>query len=148
MLQSEETRAHLQQLSIVCLAILSGVLVFAGVTWYLLSSGRLPPDGLTLSPWIGTTFNVLALVLLAKAHLLPRLFSPPAAGMPEGVRLSWHKRNTILGFALREAAALIALVGAMLTGQLTGATLLVGLVILTMILAWPREGQLGRTGAQ
>jgi hypothetical protein len=148
MRQSDEVQAQLQQLTIICLAILSGVLIFAGVVWYLLSSGRFPPEELDLPPWIGTLFNVVALVALVKAHLLPRLFTAPGAEAPERAILAWHKRTTIVGFALREAAAVVALVGAMLTGQLTGAFALVGLAIVTMFLGWPRGEQLvrGRSG--
>jgi hypothetical protein len=143
MQQSEEVQGHLRQLTIICLAILSGVIIFSGVVWYLLRTGDLPPGDLDLPSWMGTLFNGVALLVLVKAYLLPRLFRAPGPGAPEDAVLAWHKRNTILGFALREGAAFIALVGALLTGRLTGASAMVGLAVVTMILAWPRAEQLG-----
>ena len=144
MRESQEVRAQIQQLGIISLAILSGVLIFTGVVWYLLGSGRLPPEGLDLPPWIGTLFNVLALVALVKAHLLPRLFPAPGPSAPDAAVLAWYRRTIIVGFAVREAAAVVALAGAMLTGQLTGAVALVGLVVVAMVLAWPSGERLAR----
>ena len=144
MQQSEEVRGHLRQLTIIGLAILSGVILFSGVVWYLLKTGDLPPGDLDLPSWMGTLFNGVALVALVKAYFLPSLFRAPGPDAPEDAVLAWHKRTTILGFALREGAAFIALVGALLTGRLTGASAMVGLAIVTMILAWPREEHLGR----
>ena len=147
MRQSEAVQAHLNQLSIICGAIVSGVLVFAVVVWYLLSSGSMPPADLELPSWMGTLTNLVALVALIKAVLLPRLIGAPAAGAPEEAFISWHKKVTIVGFALRDGATLIALVGAMLTGQLAGAAVLVGLAVLSMVMAWPRADQMGKAGS-
>jgi hypothetical protein len=140
---SEAMKKHLNQLSIICSAILGEVAIFAGVVWYLLNSGSMPPQDLDLPSWMSTLINVAALIALLKAQFLPRLFGSPGPNDPEEAWLAWHKRTTIVGFALREAAAFMALVGAMLTGQLVGAILMVGLAFLTMILAWPRADQLG-----
>jgi hypothetical protein len=142
MQQSEAVKRHLMQLSTICAAIVGGVAIFAGVVWYLLSTSTMPPQDLDFPSWMGTLLNVAALVALLKAQFLPRLFGTPGSGAPEGAWLAWHKKTTIVGFALREAAAFIALVGAMLTGQLVGAVFMVGLAFLAMVLAWPREAQL------
>jgi hypothetical protein len=144
--QSAEVQAHLRQLTIISFAILSGVLIFAGVVWFLLSSGSFPPEGLDLPPWMGTLLNGVALVVLVKAHFLPKILGAPGPGTPEEALLAWHKRSVIVGFALREAAAFVALVGAMLTGRLPGAIAMVGLAILAMLLAWPRKEQLEGVG--
>jgi len=140
--QSEAVRTHLNQLSIIASAIFAGVAILAGVVWYLLSTGAMPPQDMELPGWMGTTFNAVALVILVKAYLLPRIFTRPGQDAPEKAILAWHKKTTIIGFALREAAAFTALVGAMLTGQLVGAIVMVGLAFVTMILAWPRAEQL------
>jgi hypothetical protein len=47
-----------------------------------------------------------------------------------------------VGFALREGAALIALVGVLLTGQQAGGFAMVGLVLVAMFFAWPRVDQI------
>lgn len=142
MRQSDALATHLRQLGIVCVAILAGVLIFSGVVWYLLNSGDLPPQNGGLPSWLGTLFNVVGLVALLKAYFLPRLLASPEAGAPEETVLAWHKRTTIVGFALREAAAFIALVGALLTGRLTGAIGVAGLAVFAMVLAWPRASQI------
>jgi hypothetical protein len=139
---SEATKGHLTQLSIICFAILTGVVIFAGVVWYLLKTGSMPPQDMELPSWTGTLLNVAALVALIKAQLLPRLLGRPTRDAPEEAHLAWHKRTVIVGFALREAAALLALVGVMLSGQMVGASVMVGLAVLSMVLAWPREAQL------
>lgn len=97
MRQSEEVQAHLRQLSIICFAIFSGVVIFTAVVWYLLASGGFPPEDLDFPSWMGSMFNVVALV---------------------------------------------ALVGAMLTGQLVGAIIVVGSAIISMVPAWPRVEQM------
>jgi hypothetical protein len=142
MQQTEAMKSHLNQLSIFCSAIFAGVAVFAAVVWYLLDSGSMPPQDLDLPSWMSTLFNVAALVAMLKAHFLPRLFGTPGPGAQEEAWLAWHKKTTMVGFAFRDAGALIALVGAMLTGQLVGAAFMVGLASLTMVLAWPRADQL------
>ena len=144
MMPSDAVRSHLRQMNIVSFAILLGILIFAGVVWFLLRSGGLPPKNLDLPPWIGPLFNAVALGALLKAHFLPRIFKEPHSGSPEEAVLAWHRKAVILGSALREAAAFSALVGAMLTGRLVGAMAMVGLAVFTMVLAWPREEQLRR----
>ncbi len=140
---SEAVQAQVRQLSFFCGAIFAGVGIFAAVVWYLLSSGVMPPQDLDLPPWLGTLLNATALVALVKAQFLPRILSKPGAGAGEEMLLAWHKRTTLVGFALREAAAFIALVGAMLTGQMAGAAMVVGLALFAMILAWPTSDRMG-----
>lgn len=138
---SEDVQQHLNQLTIICFAILSGVVIFGGVVWYLINGGVFtPPEG--LPSYLAILFNLVALVALVKAHFLPRLFPHPGVGASEEERLAWHKRNTIVGFALREGAALIALVGVLLTGQQAGGFAMVGLVLVAMVFAWPKADQI------
>jgi hypothetical protein len=138
---SEAVQQHLRFLSIICGAILSGVVIFSGVVWYLLNAGGFtPPEG--LPGFTGTLANVVALVAILKAALLPRLFPPPGRGAAETDLLAWHRKNTVLGFALREAGGLIALVGVLLTGRQAGGFAMAGLAVVSMALAWPRRDQL------
>ncbi len=140
---SEAVKHHLRRLGVICFAIMAGVVIFGGVVWYLLNSGGFsPPEG--LPSYLATVFNLVALVAIVKAFLLPRFFQPPpsAPQAPEEAWLAWHKRTTIVGFALREGAGLIALVGVLLTGQQGVGFAMAGLAVLSMILAWPRAEQL------
>ena len=140
---SVEVQDHLRKLSIICFAILMGVLIFGGVVWYLLKSGTFSPLE-DLPPYFATLFNLVALVAILKAHFLPRFFQrpPQAAEAPKEAWLAWHHKTTIVGFALREGAAFVALVGVLLTGQQTAGFALAALAGLSMIMAWPRAEQL------
>jgi hypothetical protein len=140
--QSEGVQAHLRQLTLICFAFLSGVLIYSGVVWFLLTSGSAPPEDLDLAPWTGTLFNGIALVALVRAHFPPKLLRAPGRDASEENLIAWHKNTTLIGFSLREGAALIALVGAQLTGKVVGAIAMVGWAIIAMILAWPRAEQL------
>jgi hypothetical protein len=140
---SEAVREHLRKLGMICFAILTGVVIFGGVVWYLLDSGAFSPlEG--LPPYFATLFNLVAMVAILKAHFLPRFFQRPplAPEAPEEAWLAWHNKTTIVGFALREGAAFIALVGVLLTGRQTGGFAMAGLAVLSMIMAWPRADQL------
>ncbi len=140
---SEAVQQHLRRLGVICFAILMGVVIFGGVVWYLLESGSFSPPG-NLPPYLATVFNLVALVAILKAYLLPRFFQrpPEAPEAPEEAWLAWHNRTTIVGFALREGAALVALVGVLVTGQRIGGFAMAGLAVLSMILAWPRSEHL------
>lgn len=142
MKQSESLTQHLNQLAIISLAIMGGVVLFSAVVGYLLGEGTLPQGDADFPPWMSPLFNGVSLVVLVKALFLPRLFAPPTAGAPEEEWLAWHKKSTIVGYALMEGAALIALVGVILTGRSLGAIFMVGLALLAMVFAWPRADQL------
>ncbi len=138
---SKAVTAHFRLLNLLCLAILGGVVIFAGVVWFLLSTGTYtPPEG--IPAYLGSLLNLVALVALLKAHFLPRFFRPPPRGAPEEGFLAWHRLVTLIAFALREGGAFAALVGALLTGRPAGGMAVAGLAIVAMVLAWPREDQL------
>jgi hypothetical protein len=117
------------------------VVVFGGVVWYLLGATVYKPSE-GIPPSLATLLSSLALTLLLAAHLLPRFLKPPSRGEPEESLLAWHQQTTIIGFALREGAALLALVGALVTGRMVGGAAVAALTLVTMVLAWPREEQI------
>ena len=132
---------HLRLLTILGLAIVSGVVLFGGVVWYLVNVGGF--SGSTEFPaYAPLLANVLALAIILKAQFLSRFFRPPDHGASEETVLAWHKRNTIVGFALREGAAFVALVAVLLTGQQVGGFAVAILAVVSMLLAWPRAEQL------
>ena len=45
---SEAVEQHLRQMGIICFAIVSGVVIFWGVVWYLLGSGGFAMAGLAI----------------------------------------------------------------------------------------------------
>jgi hypothetical protein len=138
---SKAVEEHLRMLTIICFAIMSGVALFGGVVWYLVNVGAFAPS-MDLPSVLPLIANILALVMIVKAHFLARFYPPPGPAAPEEALLAWHKRNTILGFAIREGAAFIALIGVLLTGQQTGGFAMAVLALLSMVFAWPRAEQL------
>ena len=138
---SDAAKQHLKQLGIVCSAIITGVVIFGFVVWYLRGTGGFTPtEG--ISPFLPSLFNLAALLALVISFLLPHFLPPPPSEAAEEDRLARHRRDTILGFALREGAAFIALVGVLVTGQAAGGFAMAGLAVVAMIFAWPRLNQL------
>ncbi len=137
---SDALAQHLGRLKILCGAILAGVVIFAAVVWFLLRSGTFTPPE-TIPPYLAMLLNLAGLLLIVSAHFLPRFFSRPHRDAPEEAYLGRHGQVTIISFALREGGAFMALVGALLTGQMLGGVAVAGLAVLTMLLAWPREEQ-------
>jgi hypothetical protein len=131
---------QLRVLSIICFGILMGVVMFAGVVWYLVN-----PGGISLGEgfptYLSTLLNLAALVLLLIAHLIPKLVKAPGGDAPEESQLAWFTRVTIIAFAVREVAAFIALVGVLLTGQQIRGFVVAGLAVAAMIYAWPRASR-------
>ena len=136
--QSEALEQHLKQMGVISFAILTGVVIFSGVVWYMVNPGGFRP-GQDLQAYLALGANLVALVAILKAQFLHRFFQPPGPQAPEETVLAWHKRNTIVAFALREGGALIALVGVLLTGQQAGGFAMAGLAIVTMVIGWPRR---------
>jgi protein-S-isoprenylcysteine O-methyltransferase Ste14 len=132
---------HLGRLKILCGAILAGVVVFAAVVWFLLSSGTFtPPEA--IPSYMATLLNLAGLLLIVSAHFLPRFFHRPPKEAPGEAHLARHGQVTIITFALREGGALVALVGALVTGEMLGGVAVASLAVVTMVLAWPRAEQI------
>jgi hypothetical protein len=138
---SDAVAQHLRRLKILCSAILAGVVIFAAVVWYLLTSGAVTPSE-TVSSSLATLLNLVGLLLILAAHFLPRFFRRPPEEAPEEAHISRHGQVTLVTFALREGGAIVALVGALLTGELTGGVAVASLAVFTMLLAWPRGEQI------
>jgi|GEM_PF-1351007 len=137
---SDAMAQHLGRLKILCGAILAGVVVFAAVVWYLLRSGAFtPPEA--IPSYLATLLNLAGLLLIVTAHFLPRFFRRPPKEAPEEAHLARHGQVTIITFALREGGALVALVGALVTGEMLGGLAVASLAVFTMLLAWPRAEQ-------
>jgi hypothetical protein len=128
-------------LNIVCFGILMGVVLLAGVVWYLVNPGGIR-IGEGLPAYLSTLLNLVALVLLLIAHLIPKLLKAPGGDAPQESRVAWFTRVTIIAFALREGAALIALMGVLMTGQQVRGFVVAGLAVAAMIYAWPKASHI------
>ncbi|MFC1660143.1 hypothetical protein ACFL3S_01580 [Gemmatimonadota bacterium] len=132
---------HLRTLSILSAAIVSGIVLFGAVVFYLLSSGGLG-QGSDVPGSTGLILYLSALSVLVVAHFLPKALETPGRGASLEEVLAWHKKTTLIAMGLREGAAFMALVGIMLTGSWTPGIGVAGLAILTIVLGWPRETQI------
>jgi hypothetical protein len=141
MSEPDDVQQHFKMLSVICGAIASGVVIFAGVVWYLLTSGRMGADGTGVPSNLGSTLSIIALFLLVLAHFLPRTLPGPREADREAI-LATHRRNTIVAMALREGAAFLALVEALLTGQMMPGMAVALLAVLTILFGWPRKAQI------
>jgi hypothetical protein len=141
MAEPDDVQQHFKVLSVICGAIASGVVIFAGVVWYLLTSGRMVAEGTGIPANLGSILSLTALFLLVLAHFLPRFLAVPREAHRDAI-LATHKRNTVVAMALREGAAFLALVGALLSGQMMPGMAVALLAVLTILLGWPRKAQI------
>jgi hypothetical protein len=140
----EETRF----LSVVALAMVFSVLVFVGLAWFLLDRVEDPLVVAALPApiaWAGALAAVALLVAAPLIHrrLLQRIEGPGPEGDPAPV-VEGHRFATILVFMLREAAAILGLMIALVSGQAIWVYGLGGLALVAMFTAWPRRDELER----
>jgi hypothetical protein len=138
--------ASLQQLQVVAAAMASSVVACGLVAWAVTSGVLGEPVAAALEPpWPGVLVTLAALPLVA-APLLERRLAAPAgaggAGEDAPAALARYRIAKVVGFALRESAAVIGLVVAVTTGQGRWAYALCAGALLLMAMAWPRAGDL------
>lgn len=126
-------------------ALAASVLVYAGVAWFLTSEAAavgLEPTGLPDPlPWV---FLGLGIVMLLAAPLVEARIRAAGAGRKPAQAVAAFRTATIVGFALREAAAVFGLVIAITTGEAVWCYALSLAAILAMVGAWPSQSRLER----
>lgn len=133
--------AALRNLRLVCAALMGGVVVLGGVVTVLFSSGFEPLapgiEGLLLP--VAAGYVLLSLVAAPLVESTLRKMPAEAAPAEAMTRFS---NAVIVGMALREGAGLLAVVVALLTGDLAWGLGLAAVVLLAMTLALPSERKL------
>ncbi len=146
---------------ILFMALLSSVLIYAFVGWYLLSFGGFEPAGAEpMMKYVLIGMGVMAVVAsyVARRVMIGPLrpeyavgsYAPPSSEAPgEGERSSGPPASlgkfftaTIVSLALCEAAAVFGLVAALLTGDLVTQWGLTALSVAGMVGHFPRESTL------
>lgn len=140
-MSSEKDRRALRSVRVVCVALMGGVVVLGAVVTVLLASGFEP-----LAPGIkGLLLPVTAgyvLLSLVAAPLLESALRKVPASADRAEALGRFSTAVIVGMALREGAALLAVVAGLLTGDLAWGLGLAAVVLLAMVLALPSDRKL------
>lgn len=131
----------LRMLRFLSAALMGGVVVLGVVVTVLFLSGFGPVspgiEGLLLP--VTTGYVLLSLVV---APLLESVLKRVPADADRAQAMARFSNAVIVGMALREGAALVAVVGALLTGDLAWGLGLAAVVLLAMTLALPSKSKL------
>jgi hypothetical protein len=134
-----------RRLQILCFAMLMAVVMVNVVLIILLSGGNLNPS--PISPNLPIVLFAIGLVLLVSSGAVKRMVykRADAEGFDGdlGKVFSAYQTATIVGFALREAGALIGFILSLLTGNPWWSWGLGGAAVVAMVFDWPRREQLG-----
>jgi len=141
--------AALNQLRVLSGALAASVLVYAGVAWYMTSGvGGAPAEPVEL-PGIAVVFLAfLAVFDLVIAPVIERALSAGGGGGQDlDSAVATYRRAKLVGFAFREAAAVLGLLIGLFTGNPSWCYALVAATLVAMALAWPsRDGLLRVAG--
>jgi hypothetical protein len=137
------------QAQVAAAALASAVAVYAVVAWVVVGflGGGALAGGLP-APLPGVLVAAAAVMLLAAPVVERRIFAA-AAGRPGlgeaevgGDPAERYRLAKLIGFALREAAAVVGLVVGLTTGEPRWTWAISGGTLLLMALAWPRASDL------
>jgi hypothetical protein len=131
----------LRTTTLICAAILVAVPIYCVVAYLALSQS---PGGF-VSDVPPTVVWILAAVAVAQIPVASvvsgALTKSAAARATAGGRLAGWRTATIVGFAVREATAIMGLVVTLVTGDLRWCLGLGALSAAAMLLAWPKRGE-------
>lgn len=132
-------------LAILAGALAASVVIYAGVAWFLTSEAMaagFQPPGLP-APW-PAALAVLGVVLLLVAPVIESRLRAGTAGEGGKRAVEAFRTATLVGFAVRETAAVLGLVIAITTGRPLWCYLLSLAALVAMVSAWPSRDRLER----
>jgi F0F1-type ATP synthase membrane subunit c/vacuolar-type H+-ATPase subunit K len=128
----------------ICFAILASIPLYVAIAWIVVGQGA-GVSGAALPPVLKWALGAVGLVMLVVAQAVWVAMKRSAAAQPTAAgRLAAYRTAAIVSFALREAAAIVGLVIAMLTGDLRWCLALAAAALLAMLLGWPRRTDMQR----
>lgn len=149
--QNPAATETLAQAQVIAGALAAAVVVYAVVAWVVVEvlGGEVLAGGLA-APLPGVLVVAAAVVLLAAPVVERRIMAPPRPGTAETVGAAGaaasvverYRLAKLVGFALREAAAVIGLVVGLTTGEPRWTWGISAGTLLLMALAWPRAADL------
>lgn len=133
------------KLKVLAGALAASVLIYSGIAWFLTGEAAavgFEPPGLPHPwPWVLAGIGV---ALLLVAPLLEARIKAAGAGKAPDRSLAAFRTATVVGFALREAAAVFGLVIAVTTGDPLWCYVLSAAALVAMAGAWPSQSRLER----
>ena len=142
--REEVLRRHFQLLTILCFAIMSGVVIFGAVAGYLHYSGLLEPT-LSEVPYVREGMVVAGILMVLSVPRLGKGMGPGPSDQSVEAVLGKHKTSVIVTFALSEGVAFLVLVLGLLSGEMALGLGIAGLAVLGMALRWPMRTKLEET---
>lgn len=146
--------ASLRQLQTVCAAMAASVPLFALAGSLALGARTGPPPGLPTGLLMSLTGVGIVLILLAsriRSGLLRRAAFASATASPErpedtdaGPLFDAYRRANLVSFALLEGTAIVGLVLELMTGSVRYGLVLYAASLVSMLVRWPRQGELAR----
>ena len=115
-----------------------------GIAWFLLEQGSLP-EVEAIPGILPAVLAAVAVALVLGAPLVSRLILNQAlSGTDDDVerKLDAYQSALIIGFAVREAAAVIGLVLTFLTANLVWVVPLAAVAVVSMLQGWPKREKL------
>ncbi len=142
--REEVLRKHFQMLTILCLAIMSGVVIFVVVAGYLHYAGMLKPT-LAEVPFVRETMVVTGILMVLSVPRLGKIMAPGTSDRSVEAVLGKHRTSVIVTFALSEGVAFLVLVLGLLSGDMTLGLGIAALAVLAMVIRWPKRTHLEDT---
>lgn len=151
----ERIEEELKLVNVLCLALVASVGIYAGMAWYLVDGPgafRAIAAEASLLVWGGVAVAALLLLVAPVVYrkLLEQAERPSVTG-DISAPLAHYRMAVLLSHVLREGAALIGLMIALLSGETLWCYALCGVTVIAMFAGWPRRRDLeevvGRTAA-
>ncbi len=135
----EDAKRALLSVRVLGVALMGGIVVFAVVVAFLLTRPDYTPAAARAAGQLLPLAGFLTVASLFSAPFMENTIRRIPDGSSREQALSRFQTAAIVGFGVREGAALFALMVSLLTGQLNWGLGLAGLALLGMILAIPGE---------
>jgi len=140
----EHDLQRLTMLRTVCGALVGGVVLFGVATAVLLMGGIMEPVAPDQAGLLLPLAGIFTVASVLSAPFVESMLRKIDGTTDHDAALARFTGSAIIGFAIREGAALFALVAALITGNVLWGLGLAGLATFGMILAWPGEDALRR----
>lgn len=135
---------QLQSIRIFAIAIIAGVILFAGIALFLDKIGHVPMAP-GLDPVISYVGIIIAAACIAISFLVFKRRSEAAVNARESEKINFFRSAVIIQFALLDAPAIFNVVAYLLGGN-NQSLIIVACCIIVMLVQFPTEEKYNRFG--